>query len=385
MVKFIFSTAGKIVFGQGTINQLDTHASNLGTNVLVVVGKRKSSIKLIQNALNRTALRLHFYHVFEEPTIDIIQNGLNFARENRVDLVIGLGGGSVIDAAKAIAALATNPGDVIDYLEVIGKNQPIIHRPLPIIAVPTTSGTGTEATRNAVIGSKEHRRKVSIRHRLLLPDIAIVDSKLAKTMPPHVTASSGMDALTQLIEPYVTADYTPITDALCRDGIQLIRNAIINAFNDGRDMSARNQMALASLYGGIALTNANLGAVHGIAGPFGGMFDAPHGAVCGRLLPSVMAVNIKAIQNREPHNPALSRYTDIARWMTGLERVQAMDGAYKVSEIVDKIGVPGLGSYGFTEDDLDDLINHSYASSSMKGNPIQLQPADIREILMGSI
>lgn len=381
MNHFAFSTSEKIIFGRGEIKKLPELVSNLGDRVLAVTGSRTDSVDLIENLLSSVVSSLHYYHISNEPAVETIQTGREIALDVQADLVIGVGGGSVIDSAKAIAALATNPGDIFDYLEIIGKNQPIRLQPLPIIAIPTTSGTGTEVTRNAVIGSKVHARKVSLRHPLLLPRIALVDPELTLTMPPHVTANTGMDAITQLIEPYVSHHHNPITDALSRDGIRRGVTAIIDAYRDGMDIDARSEMALASLFGGIAFTNASLGAVHGIAGPFGGNYDAPHGAICGRLLPGVMKFNIQAMLAREPRNPALARYDEIAVLLTGNQFAHAQAGVERVAEIVDLLGIPHLSSYGFNQSDADELAARSHTSSSMKGNPIYLTQDEIRHIL----
>lgn len=211
-------------------------------------------------------------------------------------MVIGLGGGSVLDAGKAIAALVTNLGNVFDYLEVIGKGQPLVNAPLPFIAIPTTAGTGTEVTRNAVLGSPAHGVKVSLRSPMMLPSLAIVDPELTYGLPPEITASSGLDALTQLIEPFVSVKANPMTDAICREGIRHAAKSLRTVYHNGADASAREGMSLASLFGGLALANAALGAVHGFAGPLGGMLNAPHGAICAKLLPLVMEVNIKVLR-----------------------------------------------------------------------------------------
>src|SRR5579871_2640819 len=226
-----------------------------------------------------------------EPTVGLIRQGAAFARERGCDSVVALGGGSAIDAGKAIAALLTNPGDPLDYLEVIGGGQPLAQTPAPFIAVPTTAGTGSEVTRNAVLGSPEHGVKASLRSPLMLPCIALVDPELTYGLPPAVTASTGLDALTQLIEPYVSVRANPIVDAICVDGIQRVAHSLRRAYHDGTDRDARRDMSLASLFGGLALANAGLGVVHGFASPLGGSWKAPHGALCAAILPHGMAAN----------------------------------------------------------------------------------------------
>jgi alcohol dehydrogenase class IV len=287
----------------------------------------------------------------------------------------------VLDTGKAIAMLLTNGRDPLDYLEVIGRGQPITKPALPYIAIPTTAGTGSEVTRNAVLGSPEHRVKVSLRSPLMLPRLALVDPELTTTMPPPVTASTGLDALIQVMEPYVSAKATPITDAICLDGMHRAARSLRRAYENGDDLAAREDMALTSFYGGLALANAKLGAVHGFAGPFGGMFDGPHGAVCAALLPHVMAINVKALRKRAPDSEALRRYDEIAQILTGEPEAVAADGVVWVHELCEDLQVPPLGAYGLITADFPDLIEKSGKSSSMQGNPIQLSSPEMTEIL----
>jgi alcohol dehydrogenase class IV len=305
--------------------------------------------------------------------------GVQYARENQCDLVIGMGGGSVIDAGKAIAALLTNPGDVLDYLEVIGRGQPLTQPPLPYIAIPTTAGTGSEVTRNAVLSSPEHRVKVSLRSPMMLPTLAVVDPELTYSLPPDITATTGLDALTQLIEPLTCNQPNPLTDAICREGIHRAARSLRRAYEYGDDPAARADMALASLLGGLALANARLGAVHGFAGPLGGMFNAPHGAICAALLPHVMAINVAALRARQPDHVALRRYDEIAHILTGSDSAES--GADWVLALTRALNVSGLATYGITEADFDEVIEKSSQASSMKGNPIPLTPDDMRDIL----
>jgi alcohol dehydrogenase class IV len=299
--------------------------------------------------------------------------------------VIGLGGGSVLDTGKAIAALLTNGGDPLDYLEVIGRGQSITQPAAPYIAIPTTAGTGAEVTRNAVLGSPEHRVKVSLRSPYMLPRLALVDPELTLTMSPPVTASTGLDALTQLIEPYVSPKANPLTDALCLDGMHRAARSLRRAYTHGDDLTAREDMALASLFGGLALANARLGAVHGFAGVFGGMFDSPHGAVCAALLPHCMATNIKALQQRQPDSEALRRFDEVAQILTGDSEVTAVDGVAWVEVLCEELLIPGLGAYGLRERDFPELIEKSSKASSMQGNPIKLTMEEMGEILKRAI
>ncbi|NQU43994.1 iron-containing alcohol dehydrogenase, partial [bacterium] len=275
-MRFEFATAGRIIFGSGQSRQVPDLAAGLGKAALVVTGRDASRAKDLLDCLSEAGLQPVVFQVPGEPTTDLALEGAELARRQGCDVVIGFGGGSVIDAGKAIAALATNPGDILDYLEVIGCGQPLLMIPAPYIAVPTTAGTGAEVTRNAVLGSPVHRVKVSMRSPHMLPKIAVVDPALTASMSAELTASTGLDALTQLLEVFVCNQPNPLTDAVCREGLGRAARSLRRACERG-DAAAREDMALASLFGGLALANAKLGAVHGFAGPVGGMFPAPHG------------------------------------------------------------------------------------------------------------
>jgi alcohol dehydrogenase class IV len=232
-----------------------------------------------------------------------------------------------------------------------------------------------------VIGSPEHRVKVSLRSPLMLPRLAVIDPMLTCTVPPHITAATGLDALTQVLEPFVSHAHNPLTDGLCREGLWRAARSLPRAYRDGSDMAAREDMALTSLFGGLALANAKLGAVHGLAGPLGGMFPAPHGAVCATLLPHVMAVNIEALQQRQMGFPALQRYDEVAQCLTGDRAARALDGVKWVSQLCADLHIAGLRMYGVTEADFPDLIDNAARASSMHGNPIRLEPEELTEIL----
>jgi alcohol dehydrogenase class IV len=295
--------------------------------------------------------------------------------------VISFGGGSAIDAGKAVAALLANPGDPLDYLEVIGRGQPLRSPSAPFIAVPTTAGTGAEVTRNAVLGSPEHGVKASLRSAGMLPTVAIVDPELTLGLPPHLTAQTGLDALTQLIEPFVCRKANPITDAFCRQGIPLVVRSLQQAFADGTDLRARTDMALASLLGGLALANAGLGAVHGFAAPIGGMFPAPHGAVCATILPHAMKANIEALRKRDPHGPGLARFQELAELITGDRDAAIEDGLAWVQTLCQDLRVPGLSQWGVRVSDGPELAMKAARANSMKANPIDLAEGELVEIL----
>jgi alcohol dehydrogenase class IV len=378
---FEFATASRIIFGSGALQQAPAIAASLGQRPLLVAGSRPDRAGPLINALHGRGLTVAIFSVTGEPTIADALDGVAQARQAGCDLVIGFGGGSALDAAKAIAALLANGGDPLDYLEVVGRGQPLTKPSLPCIAIPTTAGTGSEVTRNAVLGSPDHRVKASLRSPLMLPAVALVDPELTYSVPPDVTAATGLDALTQCLEPFVSARANPLTDALCREGMQRAARSLRRAFVDGSDATARADMALASLLGGLALANAGLGAVHGFAGPIGGMFPAPHGAICARLLPPVMAANVAALQQRAPGSPALARYEEAARLLTGRPDAAAGDGVAWVAELVESLAVPRLAAYGIVPADLPEIVAKSQQASSMKANPIALSAGELARVL----
>ncbi len=380
-MNFDFATANRILFGPGRAGEVGGLAAGLGRRALLVTGKDPRRAADVSADLAAHGLTVTTFAVSTEPTTDLVATGAALARDAECDLVVAVGGGSVLDAGKAIAALATNRAAILTYLEVIGQGQPLTHPALPIIALPTTAGTGAEVTRNAVLASPAHGVKVSMRSASMLPAIALVDPDLTRHLPPALTASTGMDALTQLLEAYVTPLANPITDGLCREGLWRAANSLEQAFWDGEDPTARADMAVASLFGGLALANAKLGAVHGFAGVLGGMFDAPHGAICAALLPPVMEVNVAALVDRTPINPALRRYGEVARILTGSREVTAKEGVARLREMVTTFGIPGLGSHGVTQADFPRIIAAAKPSSSMKGNPILLSDEELALIL----
>lgn len=380
-MRFEFATANRIIFGTGTLSECGPLAAQMGRYALVVTGRSTERATPLLELLGAHRVSSIVFPVPEEPTTDQVQEGARTARESGCDLVIGIGGGSALDVAKAIAVLVTNKGDLFEYLEVIGRGQPLTEPGLPLIAIPTTSGTGSEVTRNAVLGSPQHRVKVSLRSHLMLPTLALVDPELTRSMPPQVTAASGLDAFTQLVEPYVSRRANVLTDALCREGIARVARSLYRAYTYGDDIAAREDMALASLFGGLALSNAGLGAVHGFAGPLGGMFKAPHGALCGRLLPNVMAINIRALRERMPESEALRRYGEIGRILTGNPEATAEDGAAWVEQLVAQLRIPALSAYGVVPADFPAIIEKAVRASSMQSNPIALTAEEMEEVL----
>ena len=378
-MRFEFATATRVIFGSGTLVEAAKEAHGLGRKALVVTGKTpERASKLIDN-LTRQGLQVTLFSVPGEPTVDMALAGVEAARTANCDLVIGLGGGSVLDAGKAIAALLTNPGEALDYLEVVGKGQALTQAPAPYIAIPTTAGTGSEVTRNAVLAVPEQQVKVSLRSPRMLPRLALVDPELTYGLDPATTATTGLDALTQLIEPFLSNAANPLTDALCRDGIRRAARSLRTAYENGDNPQAREDMALASLFGGLALANAKLGGVHGLAGPLGGRFPAPHGALCARLLPLALETNLRAMKERAPL--AAGRFAEVAQLLIGEANAQAAEGIAWLKELTAALKIPPLAAYGIKKADFPEIIAQAQKASSMQGNPIKLNEAELTTIL----
>jgi len=380
-MRFEFATATRIIFGTGTIEEVAPLAAKMGSCAFVVTGRTTKRAEPLVQHLNKQAIECVTFSVHSEPTAAIVKAGVREARQAKSDLVIGIGGGSVLDTGKAIAAMLTSSGELEDYLEVVGRGKPLTQPPVPYIAIPTTAGTGAEVTRNSVLGVPEHGVKVSMRSPLMLPRLAVVDPELTHSMPASITASTGLDALTQLMEVYVSNKANPLTDGICREGIKRAARSLRQAYEDGSNATAREDMALASLLGGLALANARLGAVHGFAGPLGGMLSAPHGVICAKLLPYVMETNVQALQKRAADSPALARYDEVAQLLTGEVRASATDGVAWVQNLCEALKVPPLAEFGLKEQDFPAVVAKSQKSSSMKGNPITLIDDELIEIL----
>lgn len=376
-MNFEFATATRIVFGCGTLAQAAPAAVRFGQKALVVTGRNAERARPLLDALKKEDVDIDVFAIDGEPTVDNAKQ----AAASKCDLVIGFGGGSVIDLAKAAAAMMTNPGDPLDHLEVIGKGLPLKNRPAPCIAIPTTAGTGAEVTKNAVLASPEHKVKVSMRHPLMIPDLAIVDPECTLSMPPAVTAATGLDALTQLLEAFISRKANPMVDGFCREGLPRAVRSLRRAFENGSDIKAREEMALASLFGGLALANAGLGAVHGFAGPIGGMFNAPHGMVCAALLPHVMRANLAALRGAESFQ-TLERLGEFARMTGGSTAEEGIDW---LAALCRDLQVPPLAEFGITEADLPVIAEKGKSASSMKGNPVLLSDGQLIRILQAAL
>ena len=383
-MSFEFAAPTRIIFGEGRVADVPKLVSGMGSRALVVQGRSGRAEWLVRQ-LGEAGIATTTIRVASEPTISLVEAGLARARTEQCDVVVALGGGSVIDAGKAISALLTNDAPVRDFLEVIGRARPLTNRAAPFIAIPTTAGTGAEVTRNAVLMAEEEQVKVSLRSPLMLPAVALIDPELTYSLPPSVTASTGLDALTQCIEPFVSPHANPLSDAVAREGIRRASTALRRAFHDGDDRDARRDMAVASLCGGLALANAKLGAVHGFASPLCGMFPVPHGVVCARLLPLVTEVNVRALRVRAPNALAVARYDDVARVVTGDAGARAEDAVAWLRDLVAELAVPGLASYGVRDADIPRVVAAARQASSMQGNPIVLTDAELHEALGAAI
>jgi alcohol dehydrogenase class IV len=380
-MNFEFTSAGRIIFGSGSLKKVGALAAGFGCRAFLVAGYQGPGVGLIDDELKAQSVNTTIFTITAEPDLETVAAAAENARSWHSEMVIALGGGSAIDTGKAIAALITNGGELIDYLEVIGKGKPLLAPSLPFIAVPTTAGTGSEVTSNAVIESREHKVKVSLRHTFMIPRIALIDPELTLSLPPEITASSGLDALTQVIEPFVSIKANAMTDALCRDGIYHGGRNLARAYDNGDDLEAREAMALVSLFGGMALANAKLGAVHGFAGPLGGMVRAGHGILCATLLPHVMEANIRALRARGGDSEALRRFDEIARLLTDRHDAGADEGVAWLSDLCRHMLIPPLSASGVSREDFPTIIEKAQAASSMQGNPIKLAPSELEDIL----
>ena len=380
-MKFEFATATRILFGSGTVNDVPSLSAELGKRACIVTGRTGERAMSLLGPLKGHGIESVTCRVDGEPTTASAKTAVETARRAQCDLVISLGGGSVLDTGKVVAAMLTNAGQLDNYLEVVGPGQALTQAAAPHIAIPTTAGTGAEVTRNAVLGVPEHQVKVSMRSPLMLPRIALVDPELTHSMPGSITATTGLDALTQLVEVFVSNRANPVTDGLCREGLRRAGRSFRRAYEDGSHSAAREDMAVASLFSGLGLANAKLGAVHGFAGPLGGMLAAPHGAVCARLLPFVMETNVRALLGRESGSPVLSRYDEVAQLLTGRTTAQASDGVEWVQDLCAIVKVPSLTEFGLAEREFPAVVEKAQRSSSMKGNPIKLTDEELLAIL----
>lgn len=386
---FEFATAQRILFGRGALRRLGEAASGLGRRVFVVRGgaylEQSGTLDTLSDTLRKAGIPVVFHPVRGEPSVADVEDALGRARAEGCDLVAGVGGGAALDLAKAVAGLLHGAGSVHDNLEVVGKGLPVVPPAAPLIAIPTTAGTGSEATRNAVITCTDPPCKASIRSIHLLPRVALVDPELARTVPPDVTASTGLDAVAQLIEPYVSRKAGPLTDLLAREGLRRAVRALPRAFADGGDLDAREDMALAALWSGMCLANAGLGAVHGFAAPLGARFGIPHGTACAALLAPVMAANVAAMRARFPGSPALARYAEVGRVLAGRTNLREGEapaaGVAALESLTGKLGIPRLSAFGVTDAAVALLVEQARATSSIRNNPVELTEEELAACL----
>lgn len=391
MFDFSIAKLPRIEFGTGVFKKLPDTIAIYGRHILLVTGgqsfSRTDYWQTLINELNDRAMIWVHCTVAEEPSPTLIDETVKAFADHSFDVVVGIGGGSALDAAKAIAGLLKVQRSVMDYLEGVGPELPYEGPTIPFIAVPTTAGPGSEATKNAVLSKHgENGFKKSFRHEKLVAEYAIVDPDLLSSCPPSVIAANGMDALTQLIESYVSARSNAFTDALALSGLYATRNALILLYQQSEPSKAhREKMAYAALISGITLAQVGLGSVHGLASPLGAFYPMPHGVVCGTLVASATAVNIKSMLAREPENKALAKYHHLAEILCG-KKYGDPEAAY--SALTDlltlwtkELMLPRLSQYGLQETGLDKVVANS-RGSSMKTNPIVLTDEEIRLILL---
>jgi alcohol dehydrogenase class IV len=382
-VSFEFATAGRIMAGAGRAAELPGVLAGLGSRVLVCTGANPGRHAGLLAGLGPPSA---VFAVPGEPTADLARAGVAAAREHGADVIAAIGGGSVIDTAKAVAMLLANGGDPLDYLESVGSGRAITRPSVPCVAVPTTAGTGAEVTANAVLAVPERRLKASLRSPLMIPRVALVDPLLSASCPPPVTAASGLDALTQCLEPFVSVRATPLTDGLAREGLRRAGLGLRAAYADGADLAARADMATCALLGGMALANAKLGAVHGLAGVIGGTADVPHGFACAALLAPVIEANVRALRSGRAGSAGrdravLDRYGEAAGLLTGQPGASAEDGVAWIRQTLDLLAVPGLAAFGLRAGQAAAIAAQALTSSSMQGNPVPLSQDELEAII----
>lgn len=376
---FAFATATEILFGRGQADHAASRIAAMGARVFLIRGKNPERSRKLIRELAALGCVVSEFPVSREPELSLIEMAVERAREAAADVVVAIGGGAVIDAGKAVAALIPATRPAMAHLEVVGQGLPLDHAPLPFVALPTTAGTGAEVTRNAVIGVPEHRRKVSLRDPRMLPRLAIVDPAMTDHCPRAVTLASGLDAVTQVIEPFVCTPANPLTDALCQDAIVRGLSAI-HRLMQGEDAAARDEMAWVSLCGGLALANAGLGAVHGLAGPLGGLTTAPHGAICGVLLPHVLQANRRAATD----SVLIGRLDRVAGWINAEFGAQGDDmrgATERLAAWSRDAGLATLTELGVDGNAIELAARAAATSSSMKANPAALSAPQLVAIM----
>ncbi|HMP90970.1 MAG TPA: iron-containing alcohol dehydrogenase [Kiritimatiellia bacterium] len=382
---FDFTTPRRVLFGCGRVAEAGGLAASFGKCAMVFAGQNPNRCETLLASLRKSAIDYSIYPVRGEPTFDVVRRLAAEAPGVKPDVIIAMGGGSVIDAAKAVAMLITNGGDPLDYAEVIGAGLPVNIPSLPFIAIPTTAGAGAEATRNAVLVDHTSRAKVSLRSHLMIPDTVIVDPQTTLSLPAAVTAETGMDAMAQLIEPFVSVRANPLTDAICRTGIERVARSLERACTHPDDLTAREDMSLAAWWSGVALANAGLGGVHGFAAALGGLGSAPHGLICARFLAPVCRKNIELIRTMPVDHPALIKFGELARIVTGRDNAQPDDLIVWLEALANRLPLGNLSDYRVRELNENEVISAAAKSSSMKGNPVSWSESDLRDVFLATV
>lgn len=388
---FKFYRTPEIYYGPGQFDEIGKLARKFGKNTIIVTGH--SSFEKSNNAeklfaqLNESLINYSQVTVETEPSPEIINSAVDAFRDRPIELVIAVGGGSVIDAGKAISAMIKINNPVEDYIEGIGS---FSHdgTKIPFIAVPTTAGTGSEATKNAVISNVGRNGfKRSLRHDNFVPDVAIVDPVLTLTSSPEISSASGMDALAQLIESYVSKDSSPLTDTLALNGLTAVKNSLIQVCTENAsDLDARGAMSYAALISGITISNSGVGVIHGMAGPIGGLFPIPHGIICGRLLAESIKITIKRLFEDKARNMAyLEKFANIGKILSGCNSLDILDCCNELIFTIEKwtkiLNISNLGNFGISREDADTISK----ISSNKNNPVELTREDIKDIVISAL
>lgn len=390
---FSLSRLPHIEFGSGTLAKLPGIARGYGAHALLVTGagslKASPFWPAVTTALKAQGVSWLHLAIPGEPSPQMVDEAVRALRSEPVDVVVGIGGGSALDAAKAIAGLLKPGNSVMDHLEGVGPELPYGGPATPFIAVPTTAGTGSEATKNAVLSVQgTNGFKKSFRDEKLVAEIALVDPDLLATCPPAVIAANGMDALTQLLESYVSSRAAPLTDSLAWGGMKAARDGLLALYVDAGDAAARERMAYAALVSGITLAQAGLGSVHGLAAPLGAFFPIPHGVACGTLVATATRINIEALRAREPGHPALEKYAQVGRLLSKQGKLDRDSAHTVLIDTLDawtrELKLPTLAHYGVTPADAPRIVANS-RGSSMKTNPVQLADSEIAAILAARI
>ncbi|OIQ26669.1 iron-containing alcohol dehydrogenase [uncultured Vibrio sp.] len=367
---FHFMTSTRIIFGEGALQSSLSVLNQFGYSVLLVTGKDQSRSSPLLSYLKSQNIRYQHVSVSGEPNITMIEETAVVGRKFKPDMVVSIGGGSVIDMGKALAAIIPNQGSVYDYVEVVGRNVPLKTKPIPFIAIPTTASTGSEVTRNAVLRSGQDKVKVSLRSPEMLADVAIVDPTLTYGTDPYTSGRGAMDVFTHLMEAYVCGDPNPLTDMVCEEGLRKLAGAVIAACRHD-DYSARSDLSFAAMLGGMAITNAKLGAAHGLASALGGKLNAPHSVITGQLAPYVMRENIE-VAKESGRQDVLQRYIRLAQLVTGRTNVHVDDGVLWVRMMLDKLELPKLSEFGVCSTSFDQVAEDTLMSNAIKGNPLPL-------------